>query len=122
MVGEMGGLVYGAPGVEGQDRRPSRNWGWHMGGLSGWRDWGPHTNNVTLRYPPNAKVLGQPGVKDWSGWADASPANPPLTSAHPGGVMTMRVDGSVQFMSDTIDLQTQTLLAVRDDGQSVSDE
>lgn len=122
LVGEMSGLVFGAAGVEGQDRRPSRNWGWHMGGLSGWRDWGPHTNNVTLRYAPNAKVLGQPGVRDWGAWADASPANAPLTSAHPGGVMTMKVDGSVAYMSDGIDLQTMTLLAVRDDGQPVSDE
>jgi prepilin-type N-terminal cleavage/methylation domain-containing protein len=123
LVGEMGAVVKGtAVGVEGEDRRPGRNWGWQMGGLSGWRDWGPHTNNVTLRYAPNAKVLGQPGVKDWSGWADASPANPPLTSAHPGGVMTLRGDASVQFMTDNIDLQTMTLLAVRDDGVPVSDE
>lgn len=122
LVGEMSGLVFGAAGVEGQDRRPSRNWGWHMGGLSGWRDWAPHTNNVTLRYAPNAKVLGQPGVRDWGAWADASPANPPLTSAHPGGVMTLRTDGSVQYMNDSIDLQAMTLLAVRDDGQAVSDD
>jgi len=122
LVGEMSALVYGAPGTEGQDRRPGRNWGWHMGGLSGWRDWGPHTNNVTLRYTPNAKVLGQPGVRDWGAWADASPANAPLTSPHSGGVMTVRADGSVQPMSDTIDLQVMTLLAVRDDGQATSDE
>jgi prepilin-type N-terminal cleavage/methylation domain-containing protein len=122
MVGEMSGLVSDATGANRQDRRPGRNWGWHMGGLSGWRDWGPHSNNVTLRYAPNAKVLGQPGVRDWGGWADASPGNAPLTSAHPGGVLTLRVDGSVQYMNDTIDLQTMTLLAVRDDGVPVSDE
>ena len=122
IVGEMSGLVFGATGGDGQDRRPGRNWGWHMGGLSGWRDWGPHTNNVTLRYTPNAKVLGQPGVRDWGAWADASPANPPLTSAHNGVVMTLRGDGSVQTMTDTIDLGIMTLLAVRDDGQPVSDE
>jgi hypothetical protein len=61
-------------------------------------------------------------VRDWGAWADASPANAPLTSAHPGGVMTLRTDGSVQFMNDGIDLQAMTLLAVRDDGQAVSDD
>jgi hypothetical protein len=30
------------------------------------------------------------------------------------------VDGSVQFMSDNIDLETQTFLAVRDDRFSVN--
>jgi prepilin-type processing-associated H-X9-DG protein len=98
------------------DRRPGRNWGWHMGGLSGWKDWGPHTNNVTLRYTPNAKVLGQQGVDDWTAWPDASPANPPLTSSHPGGVNVLRVDGSVSFMNDSIDLESMTLQAVANDG------
>jgi hypothetical protein len=115
LVGEMSGYVKDAIGNK-VDRRPGRNWGWHMGGLSGWRDWGPHTNNVTLRYPPNAKVLGLPGVRDWTDWPDASPANPPLTSNHPGGVLVLRLDGSVSFMGDTIDLESMTLLAVRDDG------
>ncbi len=114
LVGEMSHFVFDALGNK-DDRRPGRKWGWHMGGLSGWRDWGPHTNNVTLRYGPNAKVLGQQGVDDWTGWADASPANPPLTSAHPGGVTVLRTDGSVQFMSDTVDLTVMTLEAIRDD-------
>ncbi len=119
LVGEMSHYVFDAAGNKA-DRRPGRNWGWHIGGLSGWRDWGPHANNVTLRYGPNAKVLGQPGVDDWTDWPDASPANPPLTSAHPGGVMVLKVDGSVQFMSDTVDLEVMTFQAVRDDGMVVS--
>jgi len=115
IVGEMSGYVFDAAGNK-DDRRPGRNWGWHMGGLSGWQCWGPPANHVTLRYPPNAKVLGQQGVDDWTAWADASPANPPLTSAHPGGVNVLRVDGSVNFVSDTIDMESLTLQAVRDDG------
>ena len=115
IVGEMSHYVFDAAGNKA-DRRPGRKWGWHMGGLSGWRDWGPHTNCVTLRYTPNAKVLGQQGVDDWTAWADASPANPPLTSAHPGGVNVLMTDGSVHFMSETIDVGTMTLQAVRDDG------
>lgn len=114
LVGEMSGYVFDLVGNK-LDRRPGRNWGWHMGGLSGWQDWGPHTNNVTLRYGPNAKVLGFAGVRDWAAWADASPANPPLTSNHPGGVNVLMTDASVQFMSDSIDLEVQTFKAVRDD-------
>ena len=121
IVGEMSGPVWNAARTTKQDRRPGRNWGWHMGGLSGWRDWGPHTNNVTLRYPPNGAVLTSQGVDDWTGWADASPANAPLTSFHPGGVMVLRTDGSVQFMSDTIDLEVMTLQAVRNDGLTFTD-
>jgi hypothetical protein len=36
--------------------------------------------------------------------------------------MTLRADGTVQNMTDTIDLQVMTLLAVRDDGRATSDE
>jgi len=117
LVGEMSGYVYNLTGGKA-DRRPGRNWGWHMGGLSGWRDWAPHTNNVTLRYAPNFKCdwTTTQGVDDWGAWPDASPANPPLTSFHPGGVVVLRVDGSVQFMSDTIDVESMTLQAVRNDG------
>lgn len=114
LVGEMSYYVFDVLGNK-SDRRPGRNWGWQMGGLSGWENWAPHTNNVTLRYGPNAKVLGQAGVTDWAAWPDASPANPPLTSAHPGGVNVLLTDGSVQFMSETIDLEVMTLMAVRND-------
>ena len=121
LVGEMSHFVFDTANNKA-DRRPGRNWGWHMGGLTGWRDWAPHTNNVTLRYGPNAKVLGQQGVDDWAAWADASPANPPLTSAHPGGVVTLRTDGSVQYMGNDIDLEVMTFLAVRDDNFPVTEE
>jgi len=120
LVGEMSHYVFDTLGNM-SDRRPGRNWGWQMGGLSGWENWAPHTNNVTLRYAPNAKVLGQAGVTDWSAWADASPANPPLTSSHPGGVNVLMTDGSCQFMSDTVDLEVMTLKAVRDDGVPISE-
>ena len=36
--------------------------------------------------------------------------------------MTLRADGSVQFVTDGIDMQTLTLLAVKDDGQPFSEE
>ena len=120
LVGEMSHYVYDILGNR-QDRRPGRNWGWQMGGLTGWENWAPHTNNVTLLYTPNAKVLGQFGVTDWAAWPDASPANPPLTSAHPGGVNVLMTDASVQFMSDTVDLEVMTLKAVRNDNLTISE-
>jgi prepilin-type N-terminal cleavage/methylation domain-containing protein/prepilin-type processing-associated H-X9-DG protein len=116
LVGEISDYVRDAAGTTKSDRRPGRNWGWQMGGLTGWENWAPHTNNVTLRYPPNAAALGQAGVTDWADWADASPANPPLTSAHPGGVNVLKVDGSVDYITNSIAMEILTLMAVRDDG------
>jgi len=116
IVGEISDFIFDATGVTKQDRRPGRNWGWHMGGLTNWGNWAPHSANVTLRYAPNARVLGQAGVTDWSAWADASPANCPLSSPHGGGVGVLMTDGSARVINDTIDLTVMTLMAIRDDG------
>ena len=43
-----------------------------------------------------------------------------LNSNHPGGVHFVKVDGSVTFVQQTIDMTTLLLLAVKDDGQTVS--
>ncbi len=40
----------------------------------------------------------------------------PLTAAHPGGVNVATADGGVRFLADTIDLDTLSALATRDDG------
>ena len=112
---EISNYVYDAAGNRG-DRRPGRNWGWTMGGLTGWDGWAPNVSNVTIRYAPNAKVLGANGLV-WPAWDDASGANCPLTSFHSGGVTVLMTDGAVRFISDNIDLLTLTLLAVRDDGR-----
>ena len=113
--GEISNYVYDSAGNRG-DRRPARNWGWTMGGLTGWWYATPQVSNVTVRYPPNAKVLGANGLV-WPAWDDASGTNTPLTSFHTGGVQVTLTDGSVRFLSDNIDMYTYTLLAVRDDGR-----
>jgi prepilin-type N-terminal cleavage/methylation domain-containing protein/prepilin-type processing-associated H-X9-DG protein len=114
LVGEMSDFVRDAAGTS-QDVRPARYLGWAAGGAQGWNTNSlPQFNNTTIRYQPNARVLGQAGVgfDHYHYWK----ANAPLTSAHGGGVNVLRVDGSVSFITDTIDLETLTLMAVRNDG------
>lgn len=118
--GEMSDFVFDATGKVSQDRRPSRNWSWSMGGLSGWMDWAPATCTTTIRYAPNSPVLGQNGLV-WPAWDDASGSNTPLTSPHTGGVHALMVDGAVRFISNNINMLTLTVLAVRDDRQVIGD-
>ncbi|MCH2131510.1 MAG: DUF1559 domain-containing protein [Pirellulaceae bacterium] len=42
-------------------------------------------------------------------------------SSHPGGVVTGRVDGSVQFQSESIDINIWRALCTREGGETVSD-
>ena len=74
-------------------------------------------NITTVRYPPNYKrVLG---TKALPGCSEDHGINNPLQSAHPGGMLVVLVDGSVQFISQTTDLAVLLRLAIRDDGQAV---
>lgn len=114
MVGEISDFIRNGAGTSQGDRRPGMDWGWHMGGAEGWGLDDPHTNSVTLRYLPNARVLDQEGVDAANGQYNP---NCPLVSAHPGVVGTLMADGSTRFLQDTIGLDVLTLLGVRDDGQ-----
>ena len=118
--GEISNLIFDTTGNTRDDRRPSRNWSWAMGGLTGWRDWAPQCSNVCVRYAPNSRVLGANGLV-WSAWDDASGSNCPLSSAHTGGVQVLLTDGSVKFVSDNIDMLTLTVLSVRDDNQVIGE-
>jgi prepilin-type N-terminal cleavage/methylation domain-containing protein len=62
--------------------------------------------NLNTATPPTARLGGQ---------------NNPLTSAHAGGVLALRGDGSVIFISESINLQTLLYLAQRDDGQPIGE-
>jgi prepilin-type processing-associated H-X9-DG protein len=46
--------------------------------------------------------------------------NTVLNSMHPGGINVLFVDGSVRFISDTIDLMDLKRLACRYDGEITS--
>jgi prepilin-type N-terminal cleavage/methylation domain-containing protein len=53
-------------------------------------------NHTTVRQTPNPPVTAN--------WQLHPNCNTPLASAHPGGVMMLRADGSVSFVADSIDL------------------
>lgn len=72
-------------------------------------------NVTTIRYRPNDRRYMQPGVLENHG------PNNPLLSAHRGGVNALVADGSVHYLSDSIDLRNLKRLATRDDGQTVID-
>lgn len=69
-------------------------------------------NITTIRQTPNAG-----GIPTWSNF---QACNTILASAHTGGVNMCRADGSVQFLSESIDLDTIRNLADKDDGQVLS--
>jgi prepilin-type N-terminal cleavage/methylation domain-containing protein/prepilin-type processing-associated H-X9-DG protein len=106
-----GGLYRGHPGTY-QDA---------SGALSGGAAWMDSRGQTftTIRYRINQKT----------GWAFAAPnvgvipqrwqsegANVPLVSAHDGGVNALLGDGSVRFLSDSVDLITLARMATKDDG------
>jgi prepilin-type N-terminal cleavage/methylation domain-containing protein/prepilin-type processing-associated H-X9-DG protein len=95
------------------------NLGWQCGSLSNRdpEDAGGTMDRVynltTIRYAPNSnRSVANPGVGP-----DAT--NNPLLSDHVGGLNVLLADGSVRFMSDSVDMLTLRLLATRDDNQSV---
>jgi prepilin-type N-terminal cleavage/methylation domain-containing protein len=120
MVGEISGLIANAAGGAKQDRRPGSTMGWSQ---AGWGNAGHtsigHMNSVTIRYPPNAAVEGQDGVGA-NGWHIYQYGNCPLASEHPGGAQVGLADGATTFISDMIDMELLTLMAVRDDGFAIS--
>ena len=66
-------------------------------------------------YPSCGGACCPGGAHDW-GWGVIPPR-----SMHPGGVVVGLGDGSIRFVSETINLRTWQRLANRRDGQSVGD-
>ena len=123
LVGEISGLIADAVGGVKRDRRPGNTMGWSQ---AGWGNTGHtsigHMNSVTIRYPPNAAVGGLNGVEasDPPIWHIYQQANCPLASEHPAGVQVAFADGATTFISEMIDMELLTLMAVRDDGLVIS--
>ncbi len=115
IVGEQSGWMYS--GTSRQDHRTSSRWGGWAGPNttdvpgSGWS--GPiHFNTTTVRYPIGHKtVLGTSGGNHRSG------NNTAIQSEHPGGAHAARADGSVDFLTNTMEMAVVRALAIRDSGE-----
>jgi prepilin-type N-terminal cleavage/methylation domain-containing protein/prepilin-type processing-associated H-X9-DG protein len=100
-------------------------------GTHGWLMGSPR-NNVTannerlfnltyLNYPPNfVKTRGNGDLAN-AGIGNNFGANNGLYSPHAGGIQVLLADGSVRFITDTIDMLTLRRTATRDDGGDIGD-
>jgi prepilin-type N-terminal cleavage/methylation domain-containing protein/prepilin-type processing-associated H-X9-DG protein len=80
-------------------------------------------NHTTIRYAINRKTgwPDAPGNCGTVGVCENSSSNAPLTATHSGGVNSLMGDGSVRFLRDSLPLDVLGRLAIRDDGQVLSD-
>ncbi|MBI1247855.1 DUF1559 domain-containing protein [bacterium] len=108
-----------SPPLRTSQGNPSGNHGgaWD-GGIPG-TSYNVTTITITLGSPNYGginSIIGS-GVPTY-GSSNGQPAIP-LTSAHPGGVLSALCDGSVQFLSETISAQVLISLANRKDGNVI---
>lgn len=90
---------------------------WHSFVMGpGWPGENRHWNLTTVRYRINDKTWENKGVSD-----QYYGQNRPVQSVHSGGANVLLGDGSVQFIAESIPLQTLRNLANRDDGQVLGD-
>jgi prepilin-type N-terminal cleavage/methylation domain-containing protein len=126
MVGESSAFGVSASGAP-VEIRGSSEWGcWigcgaaagppEPGGTYGWSS--PWCRNITtIRYPVNTRteLLG-------AGGNHHDGTNNSLQSYHPGGVQSLRADGSVHQLSQNTDITVLRNLSVRDDGTPIADD
>lgn len=97
-------------------KRDLRSCGYVGGGAwscgAGAKNWSQ--NVTTIRYPIA-------GGYNLDGNQQPYNVNIPLFSSHPTGILGLLGDGSVRFVSETIDFATLTALADRQDGNVVSE-
>ncbi|MBX3068814.1 MAG: DUF1559 domain-containing protein [Cryobacterium sp.] len=75
----------------------------------------PAYNITTINHSPNTQFYDPS-----SGMHENHGANNPLTSLHAGGVHVLLCDGSVRFVSDSINLITLKQISTRDDSSPVA--
>jgi prepilin-type N-terminal cleavage/methylation domain-containing protein/prepilin-type processing-associated H-X9-DG protein len=110
MIGEQSDFFYDA-NLNKIDRRSC---GWRGGAWGNGAGSGNWTQNVTtVRYPI--------GTFGGSGNSNPYDVNVALTGAHTGGLNVALADGSVQFLSETIEFAIQTALADRGDGTPIGE-
>jgi prepilin-type N-terminal cleavage/methylation domain-containing protein len=128
MISEQSGQILGAT-----DNRtanpPSGCW---MGGKNprlpnGNRTWsstGTHAANpeiTDMRCYNTTTIRQTPNPPRGPNWQVHPNCNTPLASNHEGGVHVLLGDGSVRFISDSIDLTLLKYLADKDDGQVIGE-
>ena len=111
MVGEQSDW-----GANNTDIRAGYNWGAWMGIANAWAPSAYHTANITTLHP-NWSLGSKPdrASHPYVGGGGEGPANTPLQSAHTGGLQVVLADGSVRFLSSSIDMGTAFNLADRRD-------
>lgn len=124
MFGEMSGSLLRLDGGQSYLSASGTVHGWLMGtrvtGTPPNLDPGNQENddrvfNITsVRYRPNQTPFA---FQAFPGMASNVGPNNPLSSEHPGGVQIALSDGSVRFITETMQLETLKQLATRDDGQ-----
>jgi prepilin-type processing-associated H-X9-DG protein len=97
-------------------------------GHTEWVDGRAHQTGFTTTYAPNTKVIcdisGTNYDVDWNNQQEGKSTTIPTFAAvtsrsyHPGGVMTVFMDGSVHFIPQTIDLVVWRALSTRDGGEA----
>jgi prepilin-type N-terminal cleavage/methylation domain-containing protein len=98
-------------------------------GHTEWVDGRSHQTGFTTTFGPNTKVLCDVGGitydVDWSNQQEGKSTTVPTFAAvtsrsyHPGGVMTVFMDGSVHFIPQTIDLAIWRALSTRNGSETV---
>lgn len=73
-------------------------------------------NVTTVRHPINTKTSTAAGVSGSGAW---QLNNNPLQAAHTGGALAAMADGSVQFLSESLDINVLFNLSDIDDGQII---
>lgn len=145
MIGEQSGQMYNTAGVAlpdpadpNSDGRVDNNRGFHMG--TSYVGYPSGNNSMTTPEPPghcagdncarcyntttintltiNAGTQPKPGLT-FNDYGELR-CNKPLTSAHPGGINALYADGHVQFLEQSLPLQTLKDLVNRDDGRTTT--
>jgi len=123
VVGEQGQMLTDANGTK-QQWTSAGDYGWSMGQASNtWTAGTPGSpgdnrtfNCTTIWYQINQTTGWPAGGNCEVGVCADCGANIPLSSAHTNGANALFGDGHIQFLSQTLPVQTLAQLATRDDG------